>query len=267
MAVWPMETPVKSAINCSNGGHNSPLYQSPPNDPDGSCHTGINYLVNTRGIPENQINLGLAFWGKRYNASNINEPFTGEVTDIRYNQIPALIGNGWSYQWDSDAYCPYLIKNDDTKILTFDDPEAIRFKCEYALEKELGGVMIWALGYDETEDSQELIQSIQNNYLHVESENTKIIPETIAMKVYPNPFNPICKMDIELSKLEQVQLNILSIKGEHIITLVDEKLNKGRHSFIWDGKTKLKRKSSSGLFLIELMVGNSKRVEKVILIK
>jgi chitinase len=43
-------------------GHNSPLYQSPPGDPDGSCSTGISYLSNTRGIPDNQLNLGLPFW-------------------------------------------------------------------------------------------------------------------------------------------------------------------------------------------------------------
>ena len=45
-----------------HAGHNSPLYPSPPGDPDGSCSTGINYLLYTRGIPENKINLGLPFW-------------------------------------------------------------------------------------------------------------------------------------------------------------------------------------------------------------
>ena len=38
----------------SHAGHNSPLYQSPPGDPDGSCQTGINYLLLTRGVPADQ---------------------------------------------------------------------------------------------------------------------------------------------------------------------------------------------------------------------
>ena len=59
----------------SNAGHNSPLYQSPPGDPDGSVETGINYLVNTRGLPENKVNMGIPFWGKRYNTSTINGSF------------------------------------------------------------------------------------------------------------------------------------------------------------------------------------------------
>ncbi|GIS39923.1 hypothetical protein Ct9H90mP12_1170 [bacterium] len=51
----------------SNAGHNSPLYQSPPGDPDGSVETGINYLVNTRGLPETQREKWDSFLGKKYN--------------------------------------------------------------------------------------------------------------------------------------------------------------------------------------------------------
>ena len=53
----------------SHAGHNSPLFLSPAGDPDGSCKTGIDYLVYSRGIPSGQINLGLPFWGKKYNAT------------------------------------------------------------------------------------------------------------------------------------------------------------------------------------------------------
>ena len=41
-------------------GHNSPLYQSPQGDPDGSVQTGINYLTSS-GIPLQKINLGIPF--------------------------------------------------------------------------------------------------------------------------------------------------------------------------------------------------------------
>ena len=129
----------------SHAGHNSPLYQSPPGDPDGSCQTGINYLTVTRGIPAHQINLGLPFWGKQFNASNINGAFSGSVLDVRYNEIPGLINNGWTYHWDSIAYCPYLINDEQTKVLVYDNPESIAYKCEYAIERELGGVMILSL--------------------------------------------------------------------------------------------------------------------------
>jgi chitinase len=174
----------------NDAGHNSPLYQSPPGDPEGSCETAMNYLINTRGIPEGQINLGLPFWGKRYYASDINESFTGDVADKRYNEITNLIGNGWEYNWDNNALCPYLRKDDYSRIITYDDPESIGFKCEYAIELELGGVMIWALGYDETTNGQALIQSIDEYFLGIGHDEPTIVPNKLSLKAYPNPFNP-----------------------------------------------------------------------------
>ena len=52
------------------------LYPSPANDPDGAVSTGFNYLANTRGIPRDKINIGLAFYGKQYNA--IDGSYRGE---------------------------------------------------------------------------------------------------------------------------------------------------------------------------------------------
>ena len=44
--------------------------------------------------------------------------------------------------------------------------------------------MIWALSYDNTENGQELVQSIEQNYIKVDSGYYKYF-----YKYYPNPFN------------------------------------------------------------------------------
>ena len=77
-----------------------------------------NVLINSRSIPASKINLGLPFWGLMWDAPDINEPFTGSSADIIYYNIPELIGNGWNYNWDSDALCPYLINDDNSQIIT-----------------------------------------------------------------------------------------------------------------------------------------------------
>ena len=84
-----------------HAGHNAPLYPSPVNDPDGAVSTGFNYLSNTRGIPRSKINIGLAFYGKQYNALDINQAFQGEVASLLYNQYEHYINNGWDYNWDN----------------------------------------------------------------------------------------------------------------------------------------------------------------------
>ena len=37
---------------------------------------------------------------------------------------PELINNGWSYQWDGDALCPYLVKDDGSLVITYENPES-----------------------------------------------------------------------------------------------------------------------------------------------
>ena len=84
--------------------------------------------------------MGMPFWGLKWEASNINEPFTNQSENIFYYDIPELINNGWSYHWDTDALCPYLIKDDGSFVITYENPESIAFKCQYAIEEDLGGL-------------------------------------------------------------------------------------------------------------------------------
>ena len=249
----------------SDAGHNSPLFQSPPGDPDGSCSTAIVYLVTTRGIPRQKINLGLPFWGKKYVTSDINESFSGDVIDMWYNEITPLIGNGWSYQWDSNAFCPYLVKEDQSKIITFDDQESIRYKCEYATAQNLGGLMIWALGYDLTLNGQELIQSINDNYLQNHQIRT-IIPEQLSIKTFPNPFNSNCILEFNLPDDEFISIDLFSINGLFIARLFSGYMYQGVNQYNWNVHS-MKQNISSGLFLISLTTKKKNYLQKIIHLK
>ena len=246
----------------SHAGHNSPLYQSPPGDPDGSCQTGINYLLLTRGVPADQINLGLPFWGIQFNASNINGSFTGSTEDIRYSEIPAMINNGWTYHWDSIAYCPYLISEDQSKLVTYDNPESIAYKCEYTMERGLGGVMIWALGYDVTTNGQELIQSIGENYLRIEMDQEDLVPSQLSLKSYPNPFNQSCKIVVDLVDNELITINIYDILGNRVDQITNETLYAGQNTFYWNAHGR-----TSGVYFIKLQNSHSIQTQKIMFIK
>ncbi len=250
----------------SHAGHNSPLFQSPLGDPDGSCSTAIGYLVTTRGIPRSQINLGLPFWGKKYQATDINESFSGDVVDMWYYEIPPLIGNGWSYQWDSNAFCPYLIKDDQSRIITYDDPESIGYKCEYAKDQDLGGVMIWALGYDVTVDGQELIESIGVNYLDSPIDEKGMVPGQFSVRAYPNPFNSNCIIEFELLQDEFLNIDLYSIRGEFIERLHSGNEKKGARRYAWSVNG-MEHEISSGVFFISVngMVTNA--IQKIMYLK
>jgi len=250
----------------SHAGHNSPLYQSPPGDPDGSVSTGINYLKNTRGIEEQKLNLGIPFYGKEYNASNINESFTGDVVSRLYNEYHGLIGNGWNYIWDSNGQVPYLQNTSQTKIISIDDSLSVSIKSEYAISNNLGGLMIWSLGSDYIESEQILIQSMKYNYL--KSENNPN-PDTYSINIlnYPNPFNSQTNFSYMVTVSSEVSIVIYDVKGAVIKHLVNEYQTNGPRVVTWDAITDSGKTISSGVYLYQARIGSSILTRKMIYLK
>ena len=246
----------------THSGHLAPLYSSPPGDVDGSCHIGMDYLSNDRGIPKSKINMGLPFWGIQWESSNINESFTGNTVDIMYYDIPELIGNGYTYNWDEYAFCPYLVKDDSSKVITYENQESIGLKCQYVLEQEIGGVMIWALSYDQTEHGQELVQAIVENYLNSDLDKSFFLPIDIFSRAYPNPFNPICNIDIYIEQDQYVKIIVNNLLGNQIKILNNKILQRGSHQFVWDAKN-----YSDGVYFIKVEYNQSFETKKITLLK
>ena len=204
----------------------------------------------------------MSFWGLKWNSPDINEPFTGNTTDIYFNEINNLIGDGWTEYWDSDALCPYLIKNDNTQIITYENPLSIGIKCQYAIEEGFGGLMIWALSYDKTDNGQELIQSIQENYLKTFPEESLLIPENIFLKVYPNPFNPSCELEILLTDDQFVRVTVNDILGREIQILNNKTLLKGFHQISWTPKIE-----PSGIYFFKIETETIIKTNKVVFVR
>ena len=250
----------------NHAGHNSPLYQSPPGDPDGSVNTGINYLVNTRGIESTKVNVGIPFYGKEYNTSGINQAFTGDVVSRLYNEYHGLINNGWNYIWDSNGQVPYLQNTSQNKIITIDDSLSVSIKSGYAISNNLGGLMIWALGYDYIEGEQKLIQSMKYNYL-----TTTVDPNpdqySISMLNYPNPFNSQTNFRYTVNENSDVSIVIYDINGSVVKHLVNEYQTKGPRIVTWNVTADIGKTVSSGVYLYQARIGGSVLTRKMIYLK
>ena len=249
-----------------HAGHNSPLYLSPPGDPDGSVNTGINYLVNTRGIESTKVNVGIPFYGKEYNTSGINQAFTGDVVSRLYNEYHGLINNGWNYIWDSNGQVPYLQNTSQNKIITIDDSLSVSIKSGYAISNNLGGLMIWALGYDYIEGEQKLIQSMKYNYL-----TTTVDPNpdqySISMLNYPNPFNSQTNFRYTVNENSDVSIVIYDVKGAVVKHLVNEYQTKGPRIVTWNVTADIGKTVSSGVYLYQAKIGGSVLTRKMIYLK
>ena len=79
---------------------------------------------------------------------------------------------------------------------------------------------------------------------------------------YPNPFNPTTKINYSIPVNAKVTLNIYSITGELVITLVDEDLTAGNYTIDFDAS-----KLASGTYFYRIIANDFIQTKKMLLIK
>ncbi|MBN1559566.1 T9SS type A sorting domain-containing protein [candidate division KSB1 bacterium] len=202
----------------NHAGHNSPLYAS-GGDVDGSVDQGFRYLA-TRHVPLDKIVIGVPFYGRGFNASELYGPTTGSGSEHHYNEIITFIHAGWTRHLDDVAKVPYLLNPEKSKLISYDDTMSVRLKSEYAVEKKLKGVMIWALGQDQLDGRQPLLESVAEPILHQTDVGCRDDGAAVLLvSNHPNPFNATTIISFHLPQREQVSLQVYDIHGRLMASL------------------------------------------------
>ena len=84
---------------------------------------------------------------------------------------------------------------------------------------------------------------------------------------YPNPFNPETNIAFDLKETSNVKINIYNVKGQKVITLVNERLNAGKHITTWNGLNKNNESVTSGIYFYEIKTDSHQQIKKMILLK
>ena len=108
------------------------------------------YIIS--GIPSKKLLLGLPYYGVEWQTYDLK--FPSKVKQFQnfhtYRYIKSLIGN-YSCVTDepsSSKYYAYRDKDNNYRQIWFEDSTTLGIKYDWIKEKQLGGVGIWALGYD-----------------------------------------------------------------------------------------------------------------------
>jgi len=83
----------------------------------------------------------------------------------------------------------------------------------------------------------------------------------------PDPFNASTIIPFILPKTEVVRVEISDMLGRHVITLVDNRLDAGRHEIIWKGVDDLGRQAPSGVYNCRLIAGGEIHSQRITLIR
>ena len=84
---------------------------------------------------------------------------------------------------------------------------------------------------------------------------------------YPNPFNPITKIDFGLPKEVYVELVIFDILGREVVTLVNGLQEPGYKTVTWNGADTYGKRVSAGMYFYMIQAGNNRQIKKMILLK
>lgn len=152
-------------------GHNAPLFTDPRDPKHVSADESV-HAYEQAGVSPAKIVLGVPFYGHEW----------GDVPDQNHGlfqpgkPVPnayANFGNvtatmlkpdsGFVRYWDADSAVPYLYNEAQHIFVSYDDPQSMTLKCQYALDHKLGGIMFWDYEGDPT---GALLDAIDRTLLH-----------------------------------------------------------------------------------------------------
>jgi hypothetical protein len=84
---------------------------------------------------------------------------------------------------------------------------------------------------------------------------------------YPNPFNPSTTIKFNNSKPMHINLDIYSIDGSHVKSLINKQLEAGQHQFSWNGKDKHNKSVASGVYFYRFENGYVSETKRMILMR
>lgn len=79
---------------------------------------------------------------------------------------------------------------------------------------------------------------------------------------YPNPFNPSTTINFSVQQAGNVTMSVYNLLGQKVATLVDQKMQAGSHSVIFDASA-----LSSGTYIYRITSGDFVQTKKMMLIK
>jgi hypothetical protein len=112
-------------------------------------------------------------------------------------------------------------------------------------------------------------QLLVGNQSFVEHKLSQNLPTQFAlMQNYPNPFNPTTAISFALPREAHVKLEIYSLLGQRVKTLVDDRVMAAVHTYVWDGRGESGTNVASGMYVYRLIAdGRVIQSRKLILMK
>jgi hypothetical protein len=84
---------------------------------------------------------------------------------------------------------------------------------------------------------------------------------------YPNPFNPVTTIQFGVPQASTVRLEVYSVSGAHVRTLVNDVLQAGKYSAMWNGRDENGQLAGTGTYLYRMSADNFSAVKRMVMLQ
>jgi chitinase len=160
---WMKVIPLVDRVNLMNydlvngnsiqTGHHTPLFSTI--EQEVSTDFGVNYLLKL-GVPSDKIVIGAAFYARVWErVADVNHGLyqSGKFLDsYRYKDFDEKFMY-FDFYTDTVSKASYAYSSSEGLFATFDDTTSVSLKTQYAIDRNLGGIMFWELRGDAEDPS------------------------------------------------------------------------------------------------------------------
>lgn len=129
----------------------------------------ISVFTNSFNMPREKLIVGVPFYGikqvRSYNEVTNTYTDWKSIASLNYQDILfELKKDDFSKVFDEIAKVPYVINDQGTVFISFEDPESIRLKAEFVIEQNVAGMMYWEYKHDyENTLLKAMVESLQRS--------------------------------------------------------------------------------------------------------
>ena len=83
------------------------------------------------------------------------------------------------------------------------------------------------------------------------------------LRAYPNPFNPTVQIAVQLDRASHTEIIVYDVRGRRVGTVWRGPLQRGRHTFDWNGLGDDGTSTSSGVYFVRINADGHTQTHKI----
>tara|TARA_R100001143_G_C3361367_1_gene137116 strand:- start:53996 stop:56500 length:2505 start_codon:yes stop_codon:yes gene_type:complete len=186
---------------------------------------------------------------------------------LGFDPVPGSSGPAtleWSLEFDIPDEWNITLEDIQTGIVV-DMREVNNYRFRYTSQEpeENANTVVTGLSNYIPKDRNRFTVTVEKFEPLVQAELEDEKPGSIELRQnYPNPFNPATNITFYLPEERNVRVGVYNIVGQQVSLLIDDVLQAGEHSVVWDAAN-----NPSGIYIVQMETGSRLLTRKITLIK